>query len=119
VVNLAADRIKLLTRERAGRRLWNVGRSERVEAPDIAAVLDLRAALMRLPERKRACVVLRHYYGLSERETAQTLGIAVGTVKSQTSRGLEQLVAMLGDSRTRAPGSGGAGHQARTEGATG
>jgi len=62
----------------------------------VAAVTDVRAALGRLPARKRACVVLRHYYGLSEQETARTLGISVGTVKSQTSRGVAELAAMLG-----------------------
>jgi RNA polymerase sigma factor (sigma-70 family) len=62
----------------------------------VAAVTDVRAALTKLPARKRACVVLRHYYGLSEQETAQTLGISVGTVKSQTSRGVAELAAILG-----------------------
>jgi len=96
VVNLAADRIRRLTRERKGRRLLGATWSERTQGPDVAAVADVRAALTRLPERKRACVVLRHYYGLSEQETARTLGIAVGTVKSQTSRGVAELAAMLG-----------------------
>jgi RNA polymerase sigma-70 factor (sigma-E family) len=36
-----------------------------------------------LPERQRAVVVLRYYEDLTERETAQVLGCAVGTVKSQ------------------------------------
>jgi len=96
VVNLAADRIRGLTRERKGRRLLGATWSDRTHGPDVAAVADVRAALARLPARKRACVVLRHYYGLSEQETARTLGIAVGTVKSQTSRGVAELAEMLG-----------------------
>ena len=115
VVNLAADRIRGLTRERKGRRLLGATWSERTSGPDVAVVTDVRAtwtdrthgpdvavgadvraALARLPARKRACVVLRHYYGLSEQETARTLGIAVGTVKSQTSRGVAELAEMLG-----------------------
>jgi len=96
VVNLAADRIRGLARERKGRRLLGATWSERTHGPDMAVVADVRAALRRLPERKRACVVLRHYYGLSEQETARTLGITVGTVKSQTSRGVAELAAMLG-----------------------
>lgn len=96
VVNLAADRIRGLTRERRGRRLLGATWSDRTHGPDVAVVTDVRAALNRLPARKRACVVLRHYYGLSEQETARTLGIAVGTVKSQTSRGVAELAAMLG-----------------------
>lgn len=48
-------------------------------------------ALRQLPPRQREVVVLRHYVGLSERETAETLGISLGAVKSQASRGLATL----------------------------
>jgi RNA polymerase sigma-70 factor (sigma-E family) len=96
VVNLAASRVRRLVRERRGWRLLGAAWSERVEAPDVAAATDVRAALRLLPLRKRACVVLRHYYGLSEQETAATLGISVGTVKSQTSRGVAELATLLG-----------------------
>jgi DNA-directed RNA polymerase specialized sigma24 family protein len=36
-------------------------------------------------------VVLRYYLGLSEREAAESLGVAPGTVKSRLSRALAQL----------------------------
>jgi len=101
VANIAGARTTRLIRERHGWRLWSAGRGEQSEDPDTDAALDLRKALLRMPARKRACVVLRYYYGLSERETAATLGIAVGTVKSQSSRGLEELAAQL-----RVPRSG-------------
>lgn len=48
-------------------------------------------ALRALPPRQRSCIVLRYYEDLSEREIAKTLGCAVGTVKSQTSKALRRL----------------------------
>lgn len=54
-------------------------------------------AVRALPERQRAVVVLRYYEQLSERETAEVLGVTVGTVKSQASRALDTLRAHLGD----------------------
>lgn len=47
--------------------------------------------VQRLPEQQRRAVVLRYYEELSEAETAQVLGVSVGTVKSNTSRGLQTL----------------------------
>jgi RNA polymerase sigma-70 factor (sigma-E family) len=54
-------------------------------------------AVRALPERQRAVVVLRYYEQLSERETADALGVTVGTVKSQASRALDTLRVHLGD----------------------
>ncbi|MEU2160372.1 SigE family RNA polymerase sigma factor [Streptomyces chengbuensis] len=48
-------------------------------------------AVMRLPERQRAMVVLRYYEDLSEVQTAEVLGVSVGTVKSAVSRALGKL----------------------------
>jgi RNA polymerase sigma factor (sigma-70 family) len=52
---------------------------------------ELWSALQALPTRMRAVLVLRYFEDLSEVETADLLGCAVGTVKSQASRGLERL----------------------------
>ncbi|MDX6260481.1 MAG: hypothetical protein QOH84_2169 [Kribbellaceae bacterium] len=69
--------------------------------PDAATTIDDRqlviAALAAIPAGRRACVVLRHYADLSLEETAEILGITVGTVKSQTSKGLAQLRELLGE----------------------
>ncbi|MBI5089269.1 MAG: SigE family RNA polymerase sigma factor [Actinobacteria bacterium] len=53
-------------------------------------------AVLRLPARRRAVVVLRFYEDLPEAAIADILGVEVGTVKSQLSRALEQLRADLG-----------------------
>jgi len=55
----------------------------------------LLAALRALPDRQRAAVVLRHWCDLSEAETAASMGCSVGTVKSNTSKGLARLRAGL------------------------
>jgi RNA polymerase sigma-70 factor (sigma-E family) len=55
-------------------------------------------ALRRLPRRQQVAVVLRHYCDLSEAETAAVMGITVGGVKSQTSKGLVALRAALEES---------------------
>lgn len=66
-----------------------------VPGPDPAeqqAVRDaMWRAVVRLPPRQRAMVVLRYYEDLSEAATAQVLGVSVGTVKSAVSRALAKL----------------------------
>jgi RNA polymerase sigma-70 factor (sigma-E family) len=52
---------------------------------------ELLDALAALPTRQRAAVVLRFYAGLSERETAEALGCAPGTVGSLIHRALATL----------------------------
>lgn len=49
------------------------------------------AAVLALPPRQRAIVVLRYYEDLSEKEIADTLGIRPGSVKSQASVALASL----------------------------
>ena len=88
-VNLWKNRLRSLTRERRARG-WSV---TNVPAAGLShedrAVL--RSAVLRLPRRRRACIVLRYYEDLPEREVASLLGCSVGTVKSQTSRALTRL----------------------------
>lgn len=52
---------------------------------------DLAAALATLPPRQRAVVVLRYFHDYTERQAAETLGVSVGAVKSQTARALAAL----------------------------
>lgn len=59
--------------------------------PHLEERLDLQAALAALPRRQREVVALRFLADWSERDTAQALGLDVGTVKSHTSRALTRL----------------------------
>jgi DNA-directed RNA polymerase specialized sigma24 family protein len=64
-------------------------------ATDEAALDEVLVALRSLPRRQQVAVVLRHYCDLSEADTAAVMGITVGGVKSQTSKGLAALRAVL------------------------
>jgi RNA polymerase sigma-70 factor (sigma-E family) len=91
LVNKCTSRIRALVRERTKLAELAARQEQHTEGPDVPAMVDIRAALQRLPMRKRACVVLRFAFDLSEQETARELGISVGTVKSQTSKGMAML----------------------------
>ena len=76
------------------------GSSER----DPYRVVDDRDLIVRalrdLPPQMRAVMVLRYFDDLSEAAAAELLGISVGSVKSQTSRGLQRLRAVVAAGQT-------------------
>ena len=65
-----------------------------LETGDREALLEALAAL---PQRQREALVLRYWLDLPLAEIADAMAIRVGTVKSQISRGLDQLQATLDD----------------------
>ncbi|MEZ5091188.1 SigE family RNA polymerase sigma factor [Nocardioides sp.] len=69
---------------------------------DVVESQALLGALRSLPDRQRAAVVLRHWCDLSEAETASIMGCSLGTVKSNTSKGLAHLRAALGQAEGEA-----------------
>ncbi len=71
-------------------------------AGGLAESQALLQALGRLPERQRAAVVLRHWCDVSEAETAMIMGCSLGTVKSNTSKGLARLREALGQTEGEA-----------------
>ncbi|MCW2796107.1 SigE family RNA polymerase sigma factor [Nocardioides sp.] len=84
--------------------LWRRGWKKREHATDVVpeatpvrdtydegAGSALWDVVQTLPKKARAVVVLRYYEQLTEAETADVLGISVGTVKSQASRALAAL----------------------------
>jgi RNA polymerase sigma-70 factor (ECF subfamily) len=57
---------------------------------DLDTAIDVRDTLAKLSPLQRAVLVLRHLEDLSERETAETLGVPEGTVKSGLHRARER-----------------------------
>jgi RNA polymerase sigma-70 factor (sigma-E family) len=92
-------RVMIRTAVRARRRRWH-GEVPTDDLPDAARhgftdqsdlSLHIFACLRRLPAEQRVVLVLRFWADATEAEVAHTLGIAVGTVKSRTSRALAAL----------------------------
>ena len=74
-----------------------VHRSDTAEwAPGSEIRMDLWAAVRKLPDRQRACVVLRYLEDMTEAEIADTLECSVGTVKSQLFKARAKLERELG-----------------------
>jgi len=78
--------------------------ARQADGADVGVVLredqhEVIDALRTLPERQRACLVLRYYGGCSEAEIAETLGVPRGTVKSNISRAMVAMAARLEGSR--------------------
>ena len=102
VVNACLDRLR---RRRPTAPLPDYDKVETADRRDDHAstevVLDVRAALARLPEGQRVALVLVDMHGLSVAEAAEILGVAEGTVKSRCARGRAALAELLGlDART-------------------
>ncbi|TDD09374.1 RNA polymerase sigma factor [Nonomuraea deserti] len=101
LLRIVANETHTLTRSRGRRselalRLGATAETAAPDDPEGAAVgadrrTRLLAAVRDLPERERQAVVCRYFLQLTEAETAQVLGLPVGTVKSSTHRGLARL----------------------------
>ncbi len=68
---------------------------DRVAAQDETA--RMLRLLVLLDHRDREILACRFVAGLSERDTAETLGIPIGTVKSRAARALERARELLGE----------------------
>jgi RNA polymerase sigma-70 factor (sigma-E family) len=95
IVNLSRSYFRRRRVERAWLERQHV--DETHEDPDVSERERVRLALMTLRPEQRAAIVLRYFEDLSEADTAEALGIAVGTVKSMVSRGMERLREELDD----------------------
>ena len=96
--NLARNRLRSF-----GRYLAALQRFVRADPDALTATLDddpgesrrLWQAIRRLSDADQEIIYLRYFSALSEVETAQALGVAIGTVKSRTHRALERLRAVI------------------------
>lgn len=91
--NAAADHFRRRARERdtVERACGTVA----LERETVAAAVEVRTVvgglLDQLTPRQRSVVSLRYLRDLSEAQTARSLGVSLGTVKSSTSRTLQRL----------------------------
>ena len=93
LINVAIDESRRPSRrERATDTVPEAAAPQGVSTEDRSSLV---AAHQTLPAQQRATVLLRHWLGLSTRETAAELGISEGTVKSHTSRGIAALRVQL------------------------
>ena len=53
--------------------------------------VDLTPYLAQLSDQQRAAVVLVHGYGISQRQTAEVLGLAISTLREHLRRGMNRL----------------------------
>lgn len=84
-------------------------RQDRVEEPEIVALppsfeglweaWEVRAAVDKLSDEEREVIRATHFLGLTHEETAEHLGIPLGTVKSRSHRAHKRLAGLLGHVR--------------------
>jgi RNA polymerase sigma factor (sigma-70 family) len=91
--NLALDRTRQTNRLDAGS---SVGEVADQHDPVAERRRDLVVALRALPKRQREAVALRYLADLPENQTATAMGCSIGTVKSNTAKGLQRLRLDLG-----------------------
>lgn len=93
VRNCAMDALR---RERRGETVWDDREPPRSVA-DPSARAELAAALEAVSAEHREAFLLVEVFGLSYQETADVLGVAVGTVKSRMFRARQALCEAIAD----------------------
>lgn len=99
-VNSAFRRLRTERRHREHRH--GDDRGQRADTDQLADADAIGSALAKLPKKQRTAVVLMYYHDLSQAEAAEVMGCSVGAVKSNCSRGIGRLRALLdgtGDAR--------------------
>ena len=100
IVNLSRSRWRRMTHERGA-----MPRLIHHPSHDATATIDVRDAVWQavgaLSPQQRACVALRFYEDMEESRIASTLGVSVGSVKTQLHRAMQKLRASLGEGEER------------------
>ncbi len=93
IINLTHStfRRRRLERAHAARERQQVATTSTTWEPDLVGQDELWLRLQRLAPRQRAALVLRYYFDLPERDTAEALGCSLSSTKSLVSRGLGAL----------------------------
>jgi RNA polymerase sigma-70 factor (sigma-E family) len=92
-LNLARSAFRRRGAER--RALARLAGREATPEADRADIVAVRTAILELPPRQRAAVVLRYHADLSVEETADVLQCAPGTVKALTSQAISRMRAQF------------------------
>lgn len=95
IVNLHTSHLRRRRIERVHLEHRDRDPSRNVTMPDVGARAELWSAILALPARQRAAVVLRYYEDLSERETAEVLGCSNAAAKSLVARAMQTLRAEI------------------------
>ncbi|GBC86145.1 ECF RNA polymerase sigma factor SigE [bacterium HR12] len=93
IVNLHTSHLRRLRLERAylERERTAISHASEDAGSEPGVREELWRALLDLPPRQRAAIVLRYYEDLSERETAEVLGCSRAAAKALVARGMEAL----------------------------
>lgn len=90
--NCVRNRQRSLSRyATAVRNWWQLQRTDETAEPNRDDAQLLWEAVRKLPTAAQELIYLRYFLGMSEMETAVTLNIAPGTVKSRAHRALKRL----------------------------
>jgi RNA polymerase sigma factor (sigma-70 family) len=99
-MNARRRRVERTSLEREGR----MRRPEAVAEPDVVGDQTMRRALLALPPRQRAALVLRYHEDLSVRQIAEILGCPPGTVTSLIWRGRRAVLGEIAEDGGEDPG---------------
>lgn len=91
VVNLSKNYFRRRSLERADLERRASERQPEAKEPDVSEYETMKRALLGLPSRQRAAIVLRFYEDLSDSQIADILRCRPATVRSLVSRGIQTL----------------------------